>query len=97
MAMRLFALPLLLALVVPGLSRAADAEPFKLIHVADLVALQKKDARVQVYDANHQEFRDENGVIPGTHLLTSYRTYDPAKELPKDKTTPLVFYCSSSL
>jgi hypothetical protein len=96
--MRLFALPLLLALAVPGLSRAADADPqFKLLRVADLVALQKKDARVQIYDANHEDFRDENGIIPGAHLLSSYRTYDPAKELPKDKTTPLVFYCANSL
>lgn len=96
--MRLFAVPLLLALAVPGLSRASDAEPkFKLLHVAELVALQKTDARVQLYDANDPEFRAQNGIIPGAHLLTSYRSYDAAKELPKDKATPLVFYCSSSL
>jgi hypothetical protein len=96
--MRLFALSLLLALAVPGLSRAADAEPhFKLLHVADLVSLQKKDARVQVYDANHAEFREENGVLPGAHLLSSFNHYDVAKELPKDKATPLVFYCANAL
>lgn len=99
--MRLLLLPLLALLALPGLARADDAKAkdgFRLIHVADLVRMQKAPfSRVQVFDANHQDFREENGVIPGAKLLSSYRTYDVAKELPADKSTPLVFYCANKL
>ncbi|MEM7413647.1 MAG: rhodanese-like domain-containing protein [Myxococcota bacterium] len=44
-------------------------------------------------DANSADTREKNGVIPGARLLTSYRDYDPERELPADRFTPLVFYC----
>ena len=34
------------------------------------------------------------GVIPGAHLLTSDDKYDVAKELPRNKSAKLVFYCA---
>jgi rhodanese-related sulfurtransferase len=96
--MKILTLSLLAAvLLVPGLSRADDAAPkLHLIHVADLTALQQqKDAKLQVLDANTEDFRAANGVIPGAKLLTSSSRYDVAKELPQDKATALVFYCAN--
>ena len=86
-------------LLTAGMTLAAGSgEKFRLIEVPDLEALQK-DARnpVTVLDANDQEFREKNGVIPGARLLSSSGGYDPAKELPADKDAPLVFYCSNRL
>ena len=40
--------------------------------------------------------RTTEGVIPGAHILTSYDSYDVAKELPKDHATKLVFYCANT-
>jgi hypothetical protein len=94
-AMRLATLLLALALFVPGLVRADEA--FKEIHVSDLVALQHAKPKVHVYDANTEEFRAKNGVIPGAAMLSSFDKYDVAKELPADKNAPLVFYCTSRL
>lgn len=97
--MRLRLLWVLSCLLVPGLSHAADPEPgFKLIHVAELAKLQQEPgSRLAVFDANDAEFRAANGVIPGAKLLSSFNHYDVARELPQDKSTPLVFYCANSL
>jgi hypothetical protein len=95
--MRLTLLSLLALLVVPAFAHAEEAPKFKLIHVADLVRLQQASPRLVLLDANHEEFREKNGIIPGAKLLSSFRSYDVAKELPADKTTPLVFYCASRL
>ena len=48
-------------------------------------------------DANSDETRGKLGVIPGAVLLSSYRDYDAAVELPGDKSTQLVFYCHSEM
>jgi len=70
-------------------------EGFRLIHVDDLVALQKSaDACVTVVDANGAEFRTREGIVPGAVLLSNYKTYEPAKELPARKDARLVFYCA---
>lgn len=96
--MRLTLLSLLALLLVPAFAHAGDAQKFTLIHVDDLVKMQKDPrSRVVVLDANYDAFRAENGVIPGARLLSSFNHYDVAKELPADKTTPLGFYCVSRL
>jgi hypothetical protein len=75
-----------------------DLAPIKDLDVAQLVALrQQKGDAVVLLDANRDGFRKENGTLPGARLLSSYREYDVARELPADRATPLVFYCSSSL
>jgi rhodanese-related sulfurtransferase len=72
-------------------------EPFKVLHVPDLVALLRSPERKPtVLDANGADFREREGIIPGAVLLTNYKTYDAAKELPPAKDTPLVFYCADS-
>jgi rhodanese-related sulfurtransferase len=49
----------------------------------------------QAVDANGAGTRKKLGVIPGAVLLTDSDTYD-LKELPVDKTRPLVFYCANT-
>lgn len=46
-------------------------------------------------DANSEETRKGEGVVPGAVLLTSSSRYE-ASELPDDKATELVFYCGST-
>lgn len=46
-------------------------------------------------DANPDDYRKANGKVPGATLLTSYREYEPARELPADKNQQLIFYCAS--
>ena len=92
----LLSLALLLA---GGVAVAAEAgEKFQLIEVPQLESLQK-DSRTQVtvLDANEPDVREKNGVIPGAKLLSSFNHYDIQKELPADKNSPLVFYCTNRL
>lgn len=55
-----------------------------------------KAGTATVLDANDDEYRKAAGVVPGAGLLTSFSGYD-LKELPADKTRPLIFYCTSRL
>jgi len=84
---------LLSAIVACG----ASSEGFKVIHIDDLVALERApDHPVTVLDANHDDFREREGIIPGAVLLSSYNKYDVGKELPPAKDARLVFYCADS-
>jgi hypothetical protein len=79
------------------LSKAAYGTGFKLIHVKDLAAMRAQpDSKVMVFDANPTDVREEEGIIPGAHLLSSSGHYDVASTLPPDKSTPLVFYCHNT-
>ena len=44
-------------------------------------------------DCNGEGTREKMGVVPGAILVTDEEAYGPS-ELPADKTTKLVFYCS---
>ena len=88
-----------MSLAVPAVALACDhgqnqasVEPRKMT-VAELASLTKEKKATPV-DANGQETRDRNGVIPGAVLLTSSTQYD-LKELPGAKDSKLVFYCAS--
>jgi rhodanese-related sulfurtransferase len=70
-------------------------EKFKLIHVADLAALQQKKTPLFILDANTPSFRTKNGLIPGARQLSSANSYD-FKELPEAKGSPLIFYCANT-
>jgi len=76
----------------------AAADPFKLVSVDDLAkqldAKKAKTAAVAVFDANSKETRDTAGIIPTSVLLSSVADYDLAL-LPKDKASPVVFYCAN--
>jgi len=101
------AISLMVALTFASRTSAADLakllenkegpNKFQIIHVSDLAKLMADpSSRVQVYDANHPSTRERFGVIQGAHLLSSYDNYNVAKELPADKNTKLVFYCTDT-
>src|SRR5580700_3755390 len=74
------------------LSKVEGDSGFKVIHVADLAAMRAKPgSKVMVFDANPPDVREEEGIVPGAHLLSSSGSYDVASTLPADKNTPLVF------
>ena len=75
--------------------KSAHADVVKEITVADLQAMQQQGA-VKIYDANNDDFRAENGKIPGAVLLASSTKYDLAL-LPASKDDKIAFYCSSRL
>jgi len=86
----------LLVLLVAVLACGGHDE-FRVLHVADLAARLGTPAHhPTVLDANGADFRAREGVIPGAVLLSGYKTYDVAKELPGAKDTPLVFYCADT-
>src|SRR5579862_6703840 len=101
------ALMLSVALIFAARASAADIgklldnkeEPdnFQIIHVADLAKMMADpSSKVQIFDANHASTRENFGVIPGAHLLSSAGSYDVDKELPADKNARLVFYCADT-
>jgi rhodanese-like protein len=103
---RVKALPLLAATVLlaalVGCARSATPtpaatapSPVKDMTIDQLVELRKAGS-VVVLDANGEDFRRENGIIPGAILLTSSSKYE-LSQLPEDKSRKLVFYCSSRL
>src|SRR5689334_19115365 len=63
----------------------------KEVSVAD-VATFIKNKTATVVDANGTDTRQEQGVVPGAILLTSFNEY-ALSELPAAKDTKLVFYC----
>lgn len=86
-------------ILAPGITTAAESkEKFRLIEVPELESMLKDTAHpVTVLDANDPDFREKNGVIPGARMLSSFDRYDLQKELPADRSAPLVFYCSNRL
>lgn len=74
---------------------AASPSPVKDMTIEQFVELRKTGSMV-VLDANGDDFRRQNGIIPGAVLLTSASKYDLA-QLPEDKSRKLVFYCASRL
>jgi hypothetical protein len=82
----------------PAPSADGGEEGFQIIHSAELEQmLHQGKPEVHLYDANHDEFRKKEGIIPGAVLLTNAHDYDLAKTLPADKNATLVFYCSNKL
>ena len=84
----------LLCLVVGG---SADTTGLQTIEVERVSSLLDSGATLTVIDANSADTRAKHGVIPGAVLLTSYRDYDVAGELPADTSRRLVFYCYNAL
>jgi hypothetical protein len=77
-------------------SFAADKEPFKIIKVADLSKMMSAKKKPIIFDANTEETRNKQGLIPGAIPLESAGSYDVAKTLPPNKKSPMVFYCHST-
>jgi len=74
------------------LSAESDLHMMSVPEVAKLA--QAKQAKL--IDANDQNYREHNGIIPGAVLLTSFTDYE-VKELPANKDTQLVFYCANQM
>lgn len=84
----------LAGVVLAGMAACSpDHSAFDQLSVGQLASMMKAEDGVVVCDANGKGVREEFGVIPGAVLLTSY-SFDAA-ELPSDKLSSLVFYCSS--
>jgi rhodanese-related sulfurtransferase len=78
-------------------SPAAAKDSFKLIHVKELkTAMAANKEQVYVYDANTEETRKTEGVIPGATKLQDVTSYDAGQVLPKDKNANLIFYCANT-
>jgi rhodanese-related sulfurtransferase len=72
-------------------------DSFKLIHVKELkTAMTTNKEKVYVFDANTEETRKKEGVIPGATALKDVTSYDAAQVLPQDKNASLVFYCANT-
>jgi hypothetical protein len=82
-----------IGLVAGGCKSAHPA--VKKLTVAESAAAH--EAGAVFVDANGEDFRKDNGKVPGAILLANYRTYDVKSVLPASKDTPLVFYCSNKL
>jgi rhodanese-related sulfurtransferase len=97
--MRTLLLALALAGAATGCSRTSDpAAGSKEANVAT-VTVDELDTMLakhecQPVDANGEGTRKKLGVIPGAVLL-SEDVFNP-KELPADKSKPLVFYCANT-
>lgn len=61
----------------------------------DKVATAVESKSAVPVDANSDETRKGEGVVPGAVLLTSSSRYE-VSELPEDKSSELVFYCGST-
>lgn len=59
------------------------------------VARFVKDKSATVLDANDDDTRKEQGVVPGAVLLAGHKDY-PLSQLPAAKTDKLVFYCGGT-
>ncbi len=86
---------LLLALFAFAVAGCKPA-PLKELSVQQ-VADGLKAGTLHAFDANTEEFRAQNGTVPGATLLADHDGYDCAKTLPADKNAPLVFYCTGRL
>lgn len=75
----------------------ADTTGLDTLSVAEVAARLDTGRAPVLCDANSEKTRRELGVIPGAVLLSSYRDYDPAAELPADPDVELVFYCHSPM
>jgi rhodanese-related sulfurtransferase len=71
----------------------ASAKPAVQTLTVKELAAAKQAGKATVYDANTPDTRQQMGIIPGAKLLTSAVKYEPAKELPADKSGQVVFYC----
>jgi rhodanese-related sulfurtransferase len=93
--------PLLLCLMAANLSAAdgtqatAQTAPaqLRLITADELHAQLQASKAPLVFDANTDAVRKAQGIIQSATALSSYDSYDIAKELPHDKNRALVFYC----
>jgi len=74
-------------------AQTASADKIKRLSPDEL---EKQLTSSKVFDCNNEMTRKKYGKIPGAVLLSSSSDYK-LDVLPKDKTKPVVFYCSNPL
>lgn len=74
---------------------AAAAKPGIGELTVEALAELRKGTAVTVLDANSEQTRKKEGIIPGAVLLSSSSQYDAAKELAAPRDQKLVFYCAN--
>ena len=84
------ALGFLVLLALPACR--ADLSDLQIASVEQVAAWSASGEELTFCDANNSDTRERFGVVPGAVLLTSYRDYNVAAELPSDPETTLVFY-----
>jgi hypothetical protein len=75
-----------------GEAAAKETDNFAKMTVDEVEAAVTAKQAVAV-DCNGDRTRQKLGVVPGAILITDEEQYAPS-ELPADKTTKLIFYCS---
>ncbi len=95
--MKIRSVPFILFALAAFVGCRPDLNGLELVGVDDVASWQASQSDVTVCDANNDATRARFGVIPGALLLSSYRDYDAAAELPSDKQRTLVFYCHSEM
>ena len=75
-----------------GEGHTAELAP-KKVTVPELAKLTTAK-QATIFDANSNDFRSKNGIIPGAILLTSSSEF-ALTELPAKKDAKVVFYCAS--
>ena len=88
---------LLLLFAAVSVGCRADTTGLSTLTVEELAKLRDSGVDLVLCDANNDKTRGEEGVIPGAVLLTSYRDFDAAVELPADPSKQVVFYCHSAM
>lgn len=72
-------------------------DELKLIKAGDLQKMHTDGkSAIYVFDANDNQTREKEGVIPGSTALKGTRDYN-LSVLPKDKTAAVVFYCGGPM
>jgi rhodanese-related sulfurtransferase len=71
----------------------ADTSGLATWSVDQVASLIDQGDPVTLCDANNDDTRSKWGVLPDAILLSSYRDYDTASELPADTGRRLIFYC----
>lgn len=86
---------MVMALALAGCGGEEESAAIPELSVAQVATMLEAGDAVAV-DANGEETRQERGIVPGARLLSSSGRYDPARELPSDTSTTLVFYCGGT-
>src|ERR1035437_9380024 len=85
----------LVGVALAGSTVAAKKETLKLIKTTELTQIMEATppGKLFIYDANTDDTRKNDGIIPGAKLLSSNEEYDVSAELPAEKSSKLIFYC----
>jgi rhodanese-related sulfurtransferase len=95
--MKIRSLPFILFALAAFAGCRPDLSGLELVGVDEVASWQTSRSDITLCDANNDDTRARFGVIPGALLLSSYRDYDAAAELPGEKQRTLVFYCHSEM